>query len=93
MVTKWFIEVSAGLGATEYYVEDFQDYESAQDWAEEACKDLMSDYGYDNDPDHFGGCYDTYGKDWDEDLQDYRDIVDLKYSVVEYDPEEHEEYL
>lgn len=91
-MTKWFIEVTAGVGATEYHLEEFDNFEDADNWAEETCKELLSDYGYDNDQDFFGQT-DIYARGWDEDIQEYEEIIELNYSVKPYDSEEHDKYL
>lgn len=56
------------------------------------CINLAQQYGYDQDEDYFGEL-DSLGKDWDEDTEEYEDVSELSYYVVEYYPEEHDDYL
>ncbi|CAM0058941.1 hypothetical protein VPHK406_0182 [Vibrio phage K406] len=93
-MTKWFATISCGNGMTKWELIEEPDYDSADRWAREDCIDFASSYGYYQDLDHFGDYDQLYKEDsWCDEEEDYMDITELDYFVVEYDPEEHDGYL
>jgi hypothetical protein len=91
---KYF--VSGGLGLCGYDFAKVIDVDSAEIAEEEArrlCIENADMYGFQQDPDHFGGVYDYLGREWDEDLEEYEEEGELVYEAVRYVPELHDDEL
>ena len=62
--------------------------------AEECTRELAiahaESYGFEQNEDVFGD-YDTIGRDFDEDLEEYEEVGSLDYSVEEVSQEEYED--
>jgi hypothetical protein len=90
---KYF--VSGGLGLCGYDFAEVIEADSDQS-AEEAARDLCIKnadmYGFQQDPDHFGGVYDYVGRNWDDEMGYYEE-GELDYEAVRYVPELHDDEL
>lgn len=91
-MNKYFCKVSAGSGTEAYQVIE----EINEDIANESARDIAiqnaESFGYEQDIDHFSD-WDTVGKEWDDEEEDYLCIQDLEWIVEEYCPEEHDDCL
>ena len=89
---KYFIEYSCGAGMTGCEVESFNTDSEANEYARYQAIDWAQSFSYEQDEDHFGE-EDSVGCDWNEDDGCYDQEGFLEYEAVEYDPEEHDDYL
>jgi hypothetical protein len=88
--------VSGGLGLVGHDFAEVIDVESAQ-LAEEEARRLSIEnaemYGFQQDPDHFGGVEDYVGREYDDETGEYEEEGELDYEAVRYVPELHDDEL
>jgi hypothetical protein len=84
------LDIANGVKAWELVDADNEDMAEAR--ARELCIDLADSYGFEQNLDFFGD-YDTLGREWDDDEEEYQDTGFLEYYVEPYDEEEHSGYI
>lgn len=90
---KFFAEINICCGVECAVVVEASTFSKAEEEIRKLVIDFADEYGFQQDEDHFGGCLDSLGKDWDEEDQEYEEVGNLDYHVEYYFSEEHEGLL
>ncbi len=93
-MNKYFATISCGNGMTTRMLLEAADESKAESEARDECIAWASSFGYYQDYDYFGDNDQLAKEDsFCDEEEEYTDVSELEYCVVEYNPEEHDGYL